>query len=112
MTLTELAKQCGATEVPVYTPTHRAVIGWLFGRNALTAFVERIREEEREKAEQDAKRYRWLRKGNDYQHEGPMVLRYERNSDTGEEFYWSLSDAELDAAVDSAIDGVQEVPRG
>jgi hypothetical protein len=49
MTPLELATQCGATEVPVYTPTHRAVIGWLFGRDALTAFVERIREEERER---------------------------------------------------------------
>jgi hypothetical protein len=51
--LTELAKQCGATEVPVYTPTHRAVIGLLFGSDALTAFVERIRQAEREREPAD-----------------------------------------------------------
>jgi hypothetical protein len=56
MTLTDLAKHCGATEVPVYTSTHRAVLGWLFGRDALAAFVERIREE----TAADSARLDWL----------------------------------------------------
>jgi hypothetical protein len=57
--LTELAKQCGA-RVLTNGVEHRIT----FDEDQLTAFVERIREEEREKAEQDARRYRWLRAGN------------------------------------------------
>jgi hypothetical protein len=52
--LTDLAKQCGATTC---FPPQIA----FDGEEQLAGFVERIREEEREKAEQDARRYRALR---------------------------------------------------
>jgi uncharacterized protein YjaZ len=48
--LTDLAKQCGAK---IGVDVTR------FTTSTLTAFVERIRQEEREKAEQDARRFDW-----------------------------------------------------
>lgn len=63
---------------------------------------------ERDELQRDASRYRWLRKGNDYQHEAPMVLQYEKDSDTGERPYWSLADAAMDAAIDAARQALEK----
>jgi hypothetical protein len=114
MTLTDLAKHCGATEVPVYTPTHRAVIGLLFGSDALAVFVERIRAEveaemssvlpgttymdppdggsstvleQLQRMAEDARRYRWLRD--------------EENGDS--DLCPFVAGDTLDAAIDEAI---------
>jgi hypothetical protein len=78
--LTDLAKQCGATTC---FPPQIA----FDGEEQLAGFVERIREEEREKAEQDARRYRWLRD--------------EENGDS--ELCPFVAGDTLDAAIDDAI---------
>ncbi len=51
----------------------------------------------------DAARYRWLRKGNDYKHEGPMlVLCEQEHMDSDERPFFVLAEGALDAAVDDA----------
>jgi hypothetical protein len=80
--LTELAKQCGAFRFQQYVRLTNA---------QLTAFAERIRLEERERAETDAKRYRWLRQWMGRQDECPLL---EIVPETPEE---------LDAIIDAAI---------
>jgi hypothetical protein len=59
----------------------------------------------------DAERYRWLRKGNDYQHEGPMlVLCEQEHIESDERPFWVLSEAALDTAVDAARGSSVEPP--
>lgn len=51
----------------------------------------------------DAERYRWLRKGNDYEHAGPMVVLCEAlHIDSDDRPFWSMAEAALDAAIDEA----------
>ena len=51
----------------------------------------------------DAERYRWLRKGNDYERIGPMVVLCEADHRKNDHRpFWSLAESALDAAVDKA----------
>lgn len=55
-----------------------------------------------------AARYDWLRSGNDYQSDGPMVVLYESEGDRGDRPYWSIASDALDASIDAAMTAAQE----
>jgi hypothetical protein len=90
--LIELSEECGA-RVLTNGVEHRIT----FDGAQLTAFAERIREDERERAETDAKRYRWLRKNRFV----TLITMWFGNGCVNK----TIEDAEakLDAAIDAAI---------
>lgn len=58
-----------------------------------------------------AARYDWLRSGNDYQSDGPMVVLYESEGDRGDRPYWSIASDALDASIDAAMAAAQDKRR-
>jgi hypothetical protein len=55
-----IARECGGVPVSfVAKPLEDSEDGIAMQPAALSAFAERVRQDERERAEQDAKRYRW-----------------------------------------------------